>query len=125
MNIHDFVKDLKTKKKLFKQKQVPYIDYFSIYIKNLTVYKVAMFVNPLTFKNQGKRCGLKDLIVIWDKGFNEKLKIDLDGVDKGKYLIIYDPKTLESSVYTGEDDEIASVKDLGVRRNKAEGFRFR
>ena len=105
MNIHDFVKDLKLTR-VFTQKQCTVIENLYIYIEDLKVYKVVIVVHPDMLK-KARRLGLDTnegyKTIFLDSQTELNIKSLLPGVEKGKYIAIYNPNNSECSLFTGED----------------------
>lgn len=124
MNIYDFIKDLKLRK-IVKQKHMKYIDNIAIYIRDLKVYKVVIFANPLMWKKASKS-GMKHMINIIYNGFNkDTLKLNLESdtnqdYNHGYWLLMYDPSTANCSIYEGEisvDEQFKNISNIRRTRN--------
>ena len=105
INIHDFVKDLKLSK-TFTQKQCIVIENLYIYFEDLMVYKVVIAIHPGMLK-KAKKLGLETnngYITIFFDNVKLDIKSLLPGVEKGRFIAIYNPNNAECNIYTGEED---------------------
>ena len=104
INIHDFVKELKLNK-TFTQKQCIVIENLYIYFENLMVYKVVIAIHPDMLK-KAKKLGLNTnsgYITIFFDNVKLDIKSLLPGVDKGRFIAIYNPNNATCNIYTGEE----------------------
>lgn len=115
MNVHDFIKHLKTSK-VFTAKQSVVIDNVFIYFEDLKVYKVVLQINPSMMK-KAKRLNINNeyITVFIDGPTSTKLRFDEDTkheLDKGKFIAIYDIHRITCNVYPGEETEQAQMKHI-------------
>lgn len=107
INIHDFVKELKLNKTI-TQKQCVVIENLYIYFEDLIVYKVVIAIHPDMLK-KAKKLGLNSnngyITIFFDSPGSIKLDYRslLPGVEKGRYIAIYNPNNAECTIFTGED----------------------
>ena len=122
MNIHDFVKQLRLSK-VYTTNQTVVIDNLYIYINNMKVYKLIVAVNP-NMSKKAKRLGLlSDYITT----YFDDVPITIEGeyssprltasiepinINKGKYIVIYNPNSGKATVYTGEETEQEQLSNL-------------
>ena len=115
MNVHEFIKYLKSSK-VFSSKQSIVIDNVFIYFEDLNVYKVVLQVNPSMMK-KAKRLNINGeyITTYFDGPTGTKLRFDEDTkheLDKGKYIAIYDIHKTSCNVYPGEETEDAQMKRI-------------
>lgn len=115
MNIHDFIKQLRLTK-VYTSKQTTVIDNLYIYFNNMKVYKVIVAVNP-NMSKKAKRLGLhSDYITT----YFDDVPITIEGeyiegpinINKGKYIVIYNPNSGKATVYPGEETEQEQLSNL-------------
>ena len=115
MNVHEFIKHLKTSK-IYSSKQSLVIDNIFIYFEDLNVYKVVIQINPSMMK-KAKRLNITNeyITVYFDGPTPMKLKFDEDTkheLDKGKFIAIYDIHRINCNIYPGEEAEDVQLKNV-------------
>ena len=115
MNVHEFIKHLKSSK-VFSSKQSVVIDNVFIYFEDLNVYKVVLQINPSMMK-KAKRLNINNeyQTIYFDGPTSMKLRFDEDTkreLDKGKFIAIYDIHRTSCSVYPGEESEDVQMKRI-------------
>lgn len=112
MNLNEFVNSLK-QSKVFSVKQCLVIDNIIIYFNDLKVYKVIVAVNQNMLK-KAKKLGIYSQ---YCTTFFDDIPIkipDNNKVEKGRFLILYNPNNSNYSIYPGEiteDEQIEKIKN--------------
>lgn len=111
MNVFDFITQMKLKK-VFTAKQTIVIDNIIIYINNNIVYKYAIMINPKMMK-KASRLGFNSVYKIYDTNIDPTvLDTTYPKTNKGRYIIMINPNTMDLNVYDGEVTEEEQFKQL-------------
>lgn len=102
VEIFDFIKQLQLKG-LFTISQYRFIENIFFYINDLVVYKFVISVNPKMLK-KAKKYGLNQQYIIHINDFEHvKIKPPLQNINKGRYILMYNPNINEITITEGEN----------------------
>jgi len=113
VDTYDFINKLRNDK-LFTIKQLSYIEQIVLYISNLNVYKIIIYVYPTELK-KARKIGLKDPIIVHEGNFGT-IKEPLPNTKSGKFMLIYKPYNQDITVWEGENVRLQSVQKYKSRR---------